>query len=178
MLYCRYVLGHAHARAQFVNAFRSEALLLMPFLRLLLLGSPQIERDGLPVRVDRHKSTALLAYIAISRQRHSRDGLAALLWPDFSQSKALASLRRTLAALKKDIGEEWLEVDRDLIGFMPGVDLRSDVEDMQHYLAECRTHGHPSTDVCQSLPDTIECGSQSVAWRLHDGLQSFRLPHL
>jgi predicted ATPase/DNA-binding SARP family transcriptional activator len=121
----------------------------MPSLRISLLGPPRIERDGLPLALDRHKSIALLAYLVLSRRSYSRDELAALLWPDFNQTSARASLRRTLAALKKDIGEEWLEVDRDLIGLLPDTDLRSDVEDLRRYLAECETHGHAASDVCQ-----------------------------
>jgi len=135
-----------------------------PSLRLFLFGTPRIERDGVPVVPDRHKSLALLAYLAVSRHRQSRDELAALLWPDFSQTSARASLRRTLAALKKDIGDEWLEVDRDLIGILPDVDLRIDVEDFRRYLAQCTTHGHASTDVCQGCLTPL-----SEAVNLHHG---------
>jgi DNA-binding SARP family transcriptional activator len=66
--------------------------------RLLLLGAPHIERDGMPVAVDTRKAIALLAYLALVPQRHSRDALAGLLWPDYSQSNARAALRRTLSS--------------------------------------------------------------------------------
>jgi len=142
----------SYARALRCSAQRTrlfEVWLLMPSLRLYLFGPPHMERDGRSVTTDRHKSIALFAYLAVSRRRHSRDELATLLWPDFNQTSARASLRRTLAALKKDIGDEWLEVDRDLIGLRPNTDLRIDVEDFRRYLAECVTHGHAPTDVCQ-----------------------------
>ena len=63
-------------------------------LHLHFLGPPQIERDGQPVILDTRKATALLAYLAVSGQRHSRDALAVLLYPDYDQSRA----RRPCAA--------------------------------------------------------------------------------
>ncbi len=41
---------------------------------------------------------ALLAYLAVTRQSHSRESLAALFWPDYDQSRAHAYLRRTSLA--------------------------------------------------------------------------------
>jgi predicted ATPase/DNA-binding SARP family transcriptional activator/Tfp pilus assembly protein PilF len=119
-------------------------------LHLFLLGPPRLERDNAPIALDRHKSLALLAYLATTRKHQSRDELAALLWPDFDQTSARASLRRVLAALKKEIGEASLDADRDLIGLKPEADLLVDVEDMQRRLAECETHGHPPAEVCQA----------------------------
>ncbi|MBI5563548.1 MAG: tetratricopeptide repeat protein [Chloroflexi bacterium] len=137
-----------------------------------MLGPPQIERDGQPVTPDRHKSVALLAYLAVSRHRHSRDELATLFWPDFNQTSARASLRRTLAALKKDIGDAWLEVDRDLIGLLPDTDLRVDVDDFRRYLAECKTHGHAPTAVCQACLSPL---SEAVNLARGDFMAGFSL---
>jgi DNA-binding SARP family transcriptional activator len=36
-----------------------------------------------------------------------------LFWPEHDQSRARAGLRRALAALKKALGEGWLDVDRE-----------------------------------------------------------------
>lgn len=73
----------------------------MPRSRLLLLGSPRIERDGgVPVEVDTRKAIALGAYLAVTRGCHTRDTLAALLWPEYDQTRARAALRRTLALSK------------------------------------------------------------------------------
>ena len=71
----------------------------MPDLILRFLGPPQIELDGEPIRLGRHKAVALLAYLALTHQPHSRDALATLLWPDFDQSSARGQLRRTLSHL-------------------------------------------------------------------------------
>lgn len=75
----------------------------MPQLRLLLLGSPQIEINGEPVHLDRRKAVALLVYLAVNRQPHSRDTLATLLWPESDQSRGRAALRRTLSVLNQTL---------------------------------------------------------------------------
>ena len=77
----------------------------MSRLALYLLGPPRIERDGHPVDVRRRKAVALLAYLAVTGQGHSRDALATLFWPEHDQSHARAGLRRALASLKKGLGE-------------------------------------------------------------------------
>jgi len=73
----------------------------MSRLALFLLGPPRIERDGVLVDVDTRKAIALLAYLAITRQQQSRDTLATLLWPEYDQTHARATLRRTLSVLNK-----------------------------------------------------------------------------
>ena len=73
----------------------------MARLSLFLLGSPRIERDGTLINVDTRKAIALLAYLAVTHQRQSRDALTALLWPDYDQTNARSALRRTLSALNK-----------------------------------------------------------------------------
>ncbi|MBK8986599.1 MAG: AAA family ATPase [Chloroflexi bacterium] len=85
-------------------------------LRLLLLGPPRIERDDQILEPDTRKATALLAYLALSGERPSRDWLAAFLWPDFDESRAKAALRRTLSALKTAVGPNALSATREQIG--------------------------------------------------------------
>ena len=87
----------------------------MPRLKLHLLGAPRVERDGAPVEVDTRKAIALVAYLAVTGQPHSRDALAALLWPDYDQAHARATLRRTLSALNKALGGEWLAAGRETV---------------------------------------------------------------
>ncbi|MFN2220234.1 MAG: SARP family transcriptional regulator, partial [Anaerolineae bacterium] len=76
----------------------------MPRLSLRFLGPPLIELDGQPVHLGRHKAVALLAYLALTRQPHSRDALATLLWPELDQSHARGQLRRTLSLLNRTLG--------------------------------------------------------------------------
>ena len=91
--------------------------------RLLLLGSPLIERDGSPVKFDRRTATALLAFLALSGTPHRRDTLATLLWPEYGQAEASAYLRRTLWALNRALGADLLAADRETIGLRVGADL-------------------------------------------------------
>ena len=72
----------------------------MESLRLFFLGPPRIERAGQAVEIDTRKATALLAYLALSGERQTRDTLAAFLWPELDEQRARAALRRTLSALK------------------------------------------------------------------------------
>ena len=88
---------------------------------LYLLGSPRLERDGQPAEVDTRKAIALMAYLALTRERQGRDKLAALLWPDADDAKAHAALRRTLSALNKALAGAGLEIEREAIGIAPEV---------------------------------------------------------
>jgi len=90
-------------------------------LALALLGSPQVTLDGVPVRFDTRKAVALLAYLACTRRRHSREALAALLWPDYAEARN--ALRRTLSTLQRSLGEGWLDVGRDQIAIAARSDL-------------------------------------------------------
>ena len=64
----------------------------MTQLTIYLLGSPRFERNGENLNLDTRKASALIAYLAIAKQRQSRDALAALLWPEFDQTHARATL--------------------------------------------------------------------------------------
>ena len=87
----------------------------MPRTTVLLLGAPRIEHDGEPIEVDTRKAIALVAYLALTRERHARDALAGLLWPEYNQRRARAALRRTLSSLGRARAEGWLEVDRESV---------------------------------------------------------------
>ena len=50
----------------------------MSQLTLYLLGPPRLELDGAPVHISRRKAIALLAYLAVSGQPHSRDSIGDL----------------------------------------------------------------------------------------------------
>jgi DNA-binding SARP family transcriptional activator len=95
--------------------FSFDVEIRVPLLTLHLLGVPRVERDGAPVEVDTRKAIALLAYLGVTGQPHSRDALAALLWPDYDQTRARATLRRTLSVLGKALGGEWLDAGRETV---------------------------------------------------------------
>ena len=108
----------------------------MTKLRLLLLGLPQIEQDGRPVAFDTRKATALLAYLALTRQAHTREALAALLWPEYDTQRAYANLRRTLWTLNQGLGKEWLDAEQDAIVLKRDAGFWLDVDAFHEHLAD------------------------------------------
>ncbi len=129
------------------------------YAKLFFLGSPRIERAGETFEVDTRKAIALLAYLALEGGRHSRDALAALLWPEHGQSKARAALRRTLSALGELRSDGVLISDRESVTLDPG-GVWVDANRFQNLLAECKNHGHPDNAVCSAcLPLLSEAAS-------------------
>jgi DNA-binding SARP family transcriptional activator len=126
----------------------------MSQLRLFLFGSPRLERAGVVQTMDTRKAIALLSYLALTGQVHSRDALAALFWPEYEQSQARGNLRRTLSTLARAVGKESLEADRESIGLIPDNGLWVDVRRFQELLAATNSHNHPLDEVystCESL---------------------------
>ncbi|HEY6411230.1 MAG TPA: AAA family ATPase [Ktedonobacteraceae bacterium] len=144
----------------------------MSVLSLCLFGPPRIEIDGIAMSVDTRKAVALIAYLAIMGQQHSRDSLAALLWPENDQSHARAALRRTLSALNKALKGVWLDIDRETIGLNFHAGLQIDVQVFRRLLAECRTHGHPANETCAACEQPL---TAAVALYQSDFLAGFSL---
>ncbi len=122
----------------------------MPRLSLRLFGPPRLELDGAPVETDRRKALALLAYLAVTGQSHSRETLAALFWPEYDQSHAFAYLRRTLWEINQMVGEGWVLADREEVSLNP--DARQavwlDVAQFKSLLAECRKASRGNVAPC------------------------------
>ncbi|MDP8945954.1 MAG: hypothetical protein M3N03_08500, partial [Actinomycetota bacterium] len=137
---------------------------------ILLLGTPRIEHDGVPVEVDTRKAIALAAYLAVTKQSHTRDELAGLLWPEYSQSRARAALRRTLSSLSKARAEGWLRADRESVDLDDTIWV--DVARFHDLLAECKEHGHPESEVC---PDCLLPLTEAVALYRNDFMAGFGL---
>jgi DNA-binding SARP family transcriptional activator len=145
-------------------------------LALYLLGAPRIERGGVPVKLDRRKALALLAYLAVTGESHRRDFLVNLLWPEADAARGRAALRRTLHALRQAISDDWLDADREQIGLRYSTDagqaLWLDVDRFRRYLAECETHGHPAAQACSACVVPL---TEAVALVRGDFLSGFGL---
>src|SRR5919202_4993701 len=86
-------------------------------LRVRVLGGLALESDGRPLPVPASRpARELLAWLALHPGPHPRPGLAMRFWPDVLESSARASLRTTLHELRRAIGPEHLEVDRETVG--------------------------------------------------------------
>ena len=132
----------------------------MSRLSLFLFGTPRIELDGEAVKLNNRKATALLAYIALSGSSQSRNTLVNLLWPDYDNSRGRTTLRSTMYVLSGPLKGDWLISDREIIAPNPDADLWVDVNWFRTLLAQCRTHGHPLSEVCSDclspLTDAVE----------------------
>lgn len=59
----------------------------IPLLELAFLGAPEITINGQLADIKRRKAVALLAYLAVTNQRHQRDTLATLFGPNWMRNK-------------------------------------------------------------------------------------------
>jgi len=125
-------------------------------ISLYLLGTPYIERDGKNIEFDTRKATALLAYLAVAGTYHTRDALAALLWPDSPQTNARAALRRTLSTLNSALGKNFIESQGDKLGISPQANWEFDIHRFYEARARCGTHGHPVSQVCTECVPALE----------------------
>ncbi|MGD2078545.1 MAG: BTAD domain-containing putative transcriptional regulator, partial [Chloroflexota bacterium] len=91
----------------------------MTQLYLRLFGQPRLEQDDQLVEIKSRKGMAMLAYLATVRKESGRDLLATLLWPEFSQTRARANLRRTLYALNQSPVSHWLQAEGDMLALAP-----------------------------------------------------------
>ncbi len=144
----------------------------MAQLKLFLLGPPRVELNGTPVDLNRRKALALLVYLAVTGQPHSRDAIATLMYPDYSQSRARSYLRRDLAIVNTALVGDWLDADRDTIELKRTPDFWLDVDQFRSVLAECRAHDHDSHLPCA---DCLPLLNQAVTLYTADFLAGFTL---
>ncbi|MBN2005378.1 MAG: tetratricopeptide repeat protein [Anaerolineae bacterium] len=122
----------------------------MSRLEIRLLGSPVITQDGEPIQFKRQKAVALLAYLAVTGARHTRDALATLFWPESNEVRAKNALRQTLHTLKNTLGEEYLDIKRENLSMHHVDEVWLDVDDFHSRLAACEAHGHSNSPPCSS----------------------------
>lgn len=114
-------------------------------LSLSLLGPYKASLDGRPLTgLYSSKVRGLLAYLAVESGRpHMRTMLAALLWPDWSDSAALGNLRFSLSKLRQAIHDQaaapaFLAIKRDTIQIDPEADFCIDVRAFEGHIASSR----------------------------------------
>src|SRR5512139_3564928 len=104
---------------------------------------PQIKRGNEPLQIQRRKDLALLIYLFVTSQPHSRDTLATMLWQEESQSVARSNLRKSLSRLKGLLGENSLLISQEQVSLHPDLSIHLDVIDFQARLEQIRQH-HPN----------------------------------
>ena len=133
----------------------------MSRIHVTLFGAPGMMRDGVALNVDTRKALALLAFLAVPQrgvvpQPHTRDALAALLWPDLDQTRARAALRRTLSPLRQALDRQALDVTRETLQLRPEADIQVDVLAFRQRLAEASQHEHGPVELCTDCLALLE----------------------
>ena len=107
-------------------------------LRIWLLGPLRLEVDGVEVAPpSSRRSRLLLAMLALERRPHSREALAAALWPDVLDESARVSLRTALVRLRSAIGPEadrFLDAARERVALAGPDQVWTDVAELERRL--------------------------------------------
>jgi DNA-binding SARP family transcriptional activator/Flp pilus assembly protein TadD len=124
-------------------------------ISLKFLGSPRIEDAGSIVEMDTRKATALLAYLSVVGELHTRDAIANLLWPDYPEQGAKGALRRTLSTIRKALGERVLETVRDQIKLADEVSAKADMNQFRQRIQTVKNHHNPSEVHCHDCQELL-----------------------
>ena len=145
----------------------------MTHIRLSVLGSPILEREGERIELDTRKALALFVYLVVTDQHHSRDSLATMLWPEHDQTQGRTYLRRALWMLKRALGDEPFSVGRQSLGIDMASGFWLDVAEFRRLLATCDEHTHERLDSCE---ECLALLTEAVDFYKGDFLTGFTLP--
>lgn len=142
-------------------------------LKLSWLGSPYAELDGVQLRFETRKASALLAYLSLNPKENPREVLAALFWPEFDQAHALASLRRALGSLTHSLPQDTLEATRETIRWNETAPAEIDVLELNSGILNVRSHAHNEATTCSECLESL--ANLSALYR-GDFLEGLNLP--
>jgi len=126
----------------------------MAQLDLTCFGDFQVALTSAPLTpFQTDKVRALLIYLAVEGQPHSRRALAQLLWHGYSEESANNSLRQTLHRLRQLLGDAkadppWLLITRQTVQLNPAASVRVDVTTFTKLIADSNAHGHAEFERC------------------------------
>ncbi|MEZ4735088.1 MAG: BTAD domain-containing putative transcriptional regulator [Caldilineaceae bacterium] len=141
--------------------------------KLYLLGAPRLEHNGQPLVITLRKALALLIYLAVTRQAHSRDALATLFWPEKDQQSARANLRRILYDLNQLLDGQLLTMGTETVSRQDNAPLWIDADAFQQAV------GAYLSPVPESVADdhaVLAAGASVVELYTGDFLAGFTLP--
>ncbi|MBK9940316.1 MAG: hypothetical protein IPP13_01660 [Kouleothrix sp.] len=134
----------------------------MPLTTIRLLGPLDITIGDEPVSGFAYpKVRALLAFLAVESHRpHSREQLAALLWPNQPEQAARGSLSQALMILRKLLGDPaaagpLLKVDPHRIQFDAGAAVTVDIAEFLALLRDADKHAHQSWRTCAQCAERL-----------------------
>ncbi|HEX9387941.1 MAG TPA: BTAD domain-containing putative transcriptional regulator, partial [Anaerolineales bacterium] len=148
----------------------------MPDLSVSLFGPPQIKRGNEQISLQRRKDLALLVYLVVTSQPHSRDTLATLLWQDQNQADARSNLRKSLSRLKILMGKEAILVSSDRVSLNPNLSLDLDIARFEASIHQVREHKHARNESGPHLCKECQKALEEAANLYHaDFLEGFGL---
>jgi class 3 adenylate cyclase/DNA-binding SARP family transcriptional activator len=104
-----------------------------------VLGELTVEDRGcLLDRIASRRARSLLGWLAVHPGLHSRARVAGIFWPDVLDESARSSLRTTLAALKRELGQPAANVvtaTRERVGIEPGPEAWIDLHAFESLVA-------------------------------------------
>lgn len=141
----------------------------METLKLYWLGAPRVERAGQIIKLETRKAAALLCYLSLTPGNCQREILATMFWPEGSQQKALANLRRTLSSLNSSL-PGWIEANRDTLALKRNGMLWVDVEAFHQYLLGIQNHSHSKEEACDGCIPMLENMIELIRGEFLEGL--------
>lgn len=127
-------------------------------LYITLLGKLEISLGGVLLVSRRRKSLALLAYLVVTGEVHSRKTLAGLLWGEATEVNAGAGLRKALAELRAMIGPYLIDENQQ-VAFDRSRPYQMDLEQFERGVAGIGEHRGAtlSPEEAAALAKAIEC---------------------
>jgi DNA-binding SARP family transcriptional activator len=132
----------------------------VPDLSVSLFGPPQVKRGNEQISIQRRKDLALLIYLVVTSQPHSRDTLATLLWQDQNQADARSNLRKTLSRLKLLLGKESILLLPNRVSLNPHLSINLDIARFEACIHQVREHKHVANGsgpgLCEECQQALE----------------------
>ncbi|MAT99583.1 MAG: hypothetical protein CL608_20765 [Anaerolineaceae bacterium] len=123
-------------------------------LEIRTFGGVEIQHGGRRVHIRGRKAIALLLYLVVERhQRHSRESLLGLLWPEMNDRDARNNLRVVQAQLRRKLGVKdgatpYVASDRHNVWFEDNGRSAVDLWTFQDLLTRCQVHIHADRRSC------------------------------
>jgi DNA-binding SARP family transcriptional activator/Tfp pilus assembly protein PilF len=118
-------------------------------MKLSLLGSFTLTRDGDSVVLPARKTEALLAVLALKPGvAFEREWLAALLWPDVPEAQARTSLRQAMSHIRRALPASAVAGSADRLHVDPSA-LSVDTAEVERILARPAAERAAVTDLCR-----------------------------
>ncbi len=108
-----------------------------PTLRVRLLGTFELSQGDLRIALDAPRLQSLVAYLALSHNdRHPRQRIAFLFWPDSTEKQAQTNLRNVLHQLRRAVPsiDAYLEIGSRTLAWRDAAPIESDVAEFEEVL--------------------------------------------